>query len=141
MKISAIDDVRFDLKNQMINIKNMLLMLDLNANFLFISALNRKRFEFMFSKKVVEIRKKDILIATEFMKDRMYHLQSTNVAFYTSETEKSAPISEKSVEAIFNEFSATISRHLSLQKNQKNFFNQSIRKKMPFDCDMNVWSM
>ena len=104
LKASAIGDVRFDLEDQMINMKNVLLMLGLNANFLSISALNRKGFEVMFSKKAVEIRKGDTLIATGFMRGRMYHLRSTNVTLYISETEKSAPISEESVKAIFNEF-------------------------------------
>ena len=100
LKAQAIGEVRFDLGGQIINMKNVLLVPGLDANLLSISALNRRGFNVMFSKKGVEIRKGDTLVATGVMRDRMYLLRSANVALYINEVEKPAPVSGESVEAI-----------------------------------------
>ena len=73
----------------------------LNANLLLIYALTRKGFEVLFNKVGVKILRRSILIATGIARERMYFLQTIDMAFYTTEGEE-ASIFEKSVEIIFS---------------------------------------
>ena len=104
LKIRAIGDVQIDLRGRFVIMKKMLLMLDLNANLLSISALNRRDLTVLFTKGGVKIRKKNILIATEIVKERMYLLRTAVTALYIIE-EKETSDSKDSMKAIVKSMS------------------------------------
>ena len=58
LKVHKIDKIRIDLKNQSIAMINVLYVFDFDANLLFISVLNKKKFSIVFYKKKIEMRKK-----------------------------------------------------------------------------------
>ena len=91
-----IDDIKVNLGDQIIMMKEMLYVFELNANLFFISIFNRRGFVVTFNEKIVEIKNKDILIVIEIVKGRMYMLQSVSTAFLNSE----AKIPEKLEETI-----------------------------------------
>ena len=76
-----------DLNGQKVQMKNVLHVSELNANFLSISVFNRRGFEVSFAKNEVQIRSKSILIASEIVKGRMYLLRSSNKIFFSNDVE------------------------------------------------------
>ena len=85
LKARIIDEVKIDLGDQKMFMKDVLLMPNLDANLLSISILNKRSYQILFSKIEMKIRSNNILIAIGIMKRRMYHLRSANVALSAAE--------------------------------------------------------
>ena len=58
LKIHEIDEIRIDLKNQSVAMRDVLYVFNFDANWLFISVLNRKDFSIMFYKKKLKCKEK-----------------------------------------------------------------------------------
>lgn len=78
-KAQSIGDVRFYFGGQMINMRDVLQQLGLNANFLSISALNWRDYNVLFGKNGVGIRSENTLVANGVMRERMYLLRSASI--------------------------------------------------------------
>ena len=87
LHVKWIDNIEVELNGQTMQMKNVLYVSKLNANFLSISVFNRKRFEVSFAKNEMQIKNKNILIANEIVKDRMYLLRSSNRIFFNNDVE------------------------------------------------------
>ena len=87
LHVKWIGDIEIELNGQTMQMKNVLYVSKLNANFLSISVFNRRRFEISFAKNEMQIRNKDILIVSEIVKNRMYLLRSSNRAFFNNDAE------------------------------------------------------
>ena len=85
LRANGIDDVKVFLRGHIIKMKKMLHVLGLDANLFSISIFDRKGFNVLFRKGVVEIQSKNTLMATEIMKGRMYLLRSADRALLISE--------------------------------------------------------
>ena len=96
LNVKWIDDIKINLGDQIVMMKKMLYVFELNANLFSISTFNRRGFVIIFNEKTVEIQNKSILIVIEIVKNRMYMLQSINTTFLSSE----AKIPEKLKETI-----------------------------------------
>ena len=80
-----IDDIKIKLNDQLMMMKKMLYVFELNANLFSISILNRREFVVTFNEKIVEIKNKNILIVIEIARGKMYKLQLISTAFLNSE--------------------------------------------------------
>ena len=78
LKIHEIDEIRIDLKSQLVVITDVLYVFNFDANLLSISVLNRKNFLIMFHKKKIEMRKKNILIVTKIVKKNVFFTHDRN---------------------------------------------------------------
>ena len=97
----GIGDVKVNINSQLIQMKDVLYVPDLDTNLLSISALNQNRFSVLFTGSEVEIRQKGILIASRVLKGRMYLLQSSQVAFFTKEVSDSLEIPTNKMLALY----------------------------------------
>ena len=90
MKTRIIDDVEVDLERRIISIKNVLYVLELDANLLSIAALNRRGFTVLFNKTEIEIKRENIFIVIEIMRGRRYFLKTINTTFLITEREETS---------------------------------------------------
>ena len=117
------------LNDQLMMIKKMLYVFELNANLLFISILNRRGFVVIFNEKTVEIKNKNILIIIEIVRGRMYMLQSASTTLLNSETKISKKLKKTIIfDIIFDVIS---------EKKRQNIISEKKNRPL-FDCDMNV---
>ena len=81
--------MKVNINGQLIRIKDVLYVPDLDANLSSISALNRNGFRVLFTGSEVEIQRKGVLVASGVLKGKTYLLQSSQVVFFTKEVSDS----------------------------------------------------
>ena len=108
-----IGNVRFDLDGQTVRMTDVLHVPGLDANLLFISALNRKGFDVLFRQSGIEIREGGTLVATGIMRGRMYYLQSSLVALLSRDAETPRGSSDTTTTSV-----DTISRQVARKEPQ-----------------------
>ena len=111
-----------DLNGQKVQMKNVLHVSELNANFLSISVFNRRGFEVSFAKNGMQIRNKNILIVNGIVKGRMYLLRSSNRVFFNNDVEVPKVLENTKVFENFSVLGGTeISNVIFEKKRQANY--------------------
>lgn len=80
-----ISNVKFDLDSQRTFIRKMCYVFDLDSNLFLILALNCNKLNVLFRIDGVKIRQEDFLVASEILRDKIYHLHIFQMALLSTE--------------------------------------------------------
>ena len=135
LRANDIDDVRVFLKGHIIKMKKMLHVSELNANLFSISIFDKRDFNVLFKKGVVEIRSKNTLMIIEIMKRKMYLFRSIDRALLISEISETAPETISEAASIFENFTSETANTENLMKAPPILKNSTFSKQKSFSSD------